>query len=168
MQPHNIQEIIVKYFNATTSLEEEQLLKQYFHQEKFPDRLKPFQVYFGLIGPTEELLPDEGFDKKLMLLVDSPVRKTSNHIHKQFLKGMSVAASIVVILMAALMFYNYPTTTNRYNQAKTDSFEDTYQDPQQARIEIEKALSYISLKMNQAQNLVTKSTDRLQHLPDPE
>ncbi|MBT4869117.1 MAG: hypothetical protein HN890_03840 [Polaribacter sp.] len=86
MELANIEKLVIKYKNGTTSLEEESILRNYFTGESVAAHLQeyvPMFTYFTFIKK-------ESFDKNVQLKIEKPSNKNR--------KFLSVAASIVLLL----------------------------------------------------------------------
>ena len=73
-----IEILIERYFNCETSLEEERILKAFFHQEEVPDALKPYADIFAFEAADRNDMLDEDFDQRVLGRLDddndAPVR----------------------------------------------------------------------------------------------
>ena len=131
-----IEELLNKYWNCETSLEEEQQLKEYFSQEDIPDALReaaPLFRYFNEQRATT--LQDDSFDKKVITRMR---RNPNTKVRRLVYNTMRIAAGIVVV-MAAVWFVHSELSTTESPQVV-----DTYNDPQKAFEETKKALLMIS------------------------
>ncbi|MFD2824063.1 hypothetical protein ACFS5M_10295 [Lacinutrix iliipiscaria] len=118
----NIEQLLEKYDNGETTLQEEQQLKDYFSQETVAPHLemyKPLFTYF-LVNQQEQ------FTK------DVPLKSKTN----SWYKWISVAA--VAVLMLSVYF----------NQSNLGNDYGTYDDPEMAYNEVVKSLEMISTHFN--------------------
>ncbi|GGD29605.1 hypothetical protein [Flavobacterium orientale] len=124
MDWQKIEQLIDKYFEGTTSLEEEMVLKNYFSQENVADELKQFQPLFSYLQLAKE---------------ETAPNKTVLKSKKPFKKWISIAA--VFILIASL--------TTIWNLKATDSQDlGTFDDPEIAYAETLKALELLASNVN--------------------
>ncbi|RDI09855.1 hypothetical protein [Flavobacterium sp. AG291] len=123
MELRVIEKLLEKYFNAETTIAEEKDLKLYFSSPDVVPHLEQYRPLFGYFSQQEE----QKFDKTLPL-------KTKRH----YGRWMSVAAS-VVLLGGLLTFYNT-------QPAEEDL--GTYDDPEVAFRETQKALQMLSTNVN--------------------
>jgi len=128
---NNIEELLVKYENGETTLNEEQQLKDYFSQETVEPHLemyKPMFAYF-LVNQQEQFTKD----------VTLKTRKI------EIYKWISVAA--VAVLMIGFYF----------RSPFVNSQEDlgTYEDPQLAYNEVVKSLGMVSKSFNKGKASVS-------------
>ncbi len=83
MELANIEKLIEKYENAETSLNDEQMLKEYFQQENIPTHLQDYKAYFNYFSESST----ERYTKTLPL----KPRKAN-------WKWLSVAAAVVLMV----------------------------------------------------------------------
>lgn len=125
MELRTIEKLLEKYFDAETTVAEERDLKLYFSSEDVAPHLEQYRPMFGYFAKEGE----QTFEKPL------PLKKAK----KNYTAWMSVAAS-VVLLAGLFTFYNHESATN----------EDlgTYDDPEVAFRETQKALNMLSKNVN--------------------
>ena len=128
-----IEQLLDKYWEAETTLEEEQILKTFFAQENVPDFLKPYKSLFLLSSEKPILSAD--FDKRMEKLIeeDNKEGKTAKAIViplgrrlMPFLKAAAVVAVTLTVGGAALKgmmqdndeFNNVRLTNGTYVQAE--------------------------------------------------
>ncbi|NQX84348.1 MAG: hypothetical protein HRT67_00220 [Flavobacteriaceae bacterium] len=104
---NNIEQLIEKYENGTTTLQEEQQLKDYFSQATVAPHLEAYQYLFKYFLHTQ----NEQFTKTIPL----KPKKT-----KKMYKWISVAA------VAVLMFGIYMTSTSKVSNGMTVEQELAY------------------------------------------
>ena len=121
MELVNIEKLIEKYENAETSLQEEQLLKEYFQQESVPAHLLEYKAMFNYFDESSE----ERYTKSIQL---KPRR--SNW------KWLSIAATVA--LLVSIYTINSPGTIS----------ESERQEAQLAFQETQKAFQLISQNLN--------------------
>ena len=122
MELRAIEKLLEKYFNAETTIAEEKDLKLYFSSPDVAPHLEQYKPMFGYFSKQEE----QKFDKALPL-------KTKKH----YARWISVAAS-VVLLSGLLTFYN----------VQQQEELGTYDDPEVAFRETQKALNMLSKNVN--------------------
>lgn len=118
---------IEKYFRAETSIAEENELRDYFSSSDVPPSLEQYKPIFGYF----DLENEPKFDQEILL-------KSRN---RNWL-WLSVMASVVVLLgIGAFGYFNY------YNPEQDENL-GTYDDPEIAFRETQKALSKLSTNLN--------------------
>lgn len=103
-----IEQLLERYFNAETSLEEEQILRTFFSQENIPAELLQWRALFTT--EAEETLGDD-FDARMMAMIaetsaessstadDNTVVKARVITLKQRLMPLFKAAAVVAIIL---------------------------------------------------------------------
>lgn len=124
----NIEKLIEKYFDATTTLAEEKELKAYFSSDNVAPPLEQYKPIFGFTAQAKQ----EQFTGTI------PLKAKKSHT----VLWLSVAASVVVLLGVGFFTFNH------YNQPVSEDF-GTYDDPEVAFRETQKALEMISQSVNE-------------------
>ncbi|WP_405397417.1 hypothetical protein [Maribacter sp. Asnod2-G09] len=88
MELHNIEKLIEKYFEATTTVAEEEKLRRYFSEDEVAPHLEQYESLFNYFTKAKE----ERFTKQV------PLKPRKN-----YLKWVSVAA--IAVFMVGLYFY---------------------------------------------------------------
>ena len=122
-----IENLLEKYFEAETSIAEEKELKDYFASSDVAPPLEQYKPLFGYVVQAKQ----EQFTATIPL-------KTKK---RKSVVWLSVAASIAVLLGVSLFTFNH------YNQPKSNDL-GTYDDPEVAFRETQKALAMISEHVN--------------------
>lgn len=130
MELNKIEELLVQYFEGDLLEEEELELKTYFLQENVPLHLLKYKSLFNFFEKAQQEQSTRGFEQ-------NDFQKSRNH--RRFL--LSIAASVLVLIGTGIFIY-----TNYYSLTK-DSM-GTYDDPEVALKETQKALSLLSKHVN--------------------
>jgi len=126
MELRTIELLLDKYFDAATTTAEENQLKEYFASPVVAPHLQQYRPMFGYFARESA----QEFDKPLPL-------KTKKH----YAKWMSLAASLVLMMGMFLYF-------NNSQPAAQDNDLGTYDDPEVAFRETQKALNMVSKNVN--------------------
>ncbi|MCY1486527.1 hypothetical protein D3C87_423080 [compost metagenome] len=121
---NRIELLLEKYFEGETSIAEENELKLYFSSADVAQHLEQYKAMFGYFSSAKE----QKFEQKIPL--KSKTQKVA---------WLSIAAS-VVILLGMFTFYN-----RSINQSEDLG---TYNDPEKAFEETQKALNLLSKNVN--------------------
>lgn len=127
MELDRIEQLLGKYFEGETSSAEENELKNYFSSSDVAQHLEQYQPVFGYFSQAKT----QRFTHNLPL--QSKKRKN--------VAWLSIAASFVVLSGIATFMY-----TNETSMVSGDL--GTYDDPQMALYETQKALTLVSQKIN--------------------
>lgn len=135
MESQKINILLQKYFDAESTLDEENELITYFNSGKVEDELKPYIPVFSML---KELSADENpeLGDELMnhILESEHKEKVRYRWMWQIVTG--VAASLILVILAV----NFYSDRNEWN--------DTFDDPQQAYVEASKTLEFVAGKYN--------------------
>ncbi|MEK8179643.1 hypothetical protein WMW71_04760 [Flavobacterium buctense] len=122
-----IEKLLEKYFEAETTIAEEKELKNYFASSNVAPPLEQYKPMFGYATQAKQ----EQF--KATIPLSTKKRKS--------VVWLSVAASVAVLLSVGLFTFNH------YNQPVSEDL-GTYDDPEVAFRETQKALALISKSVN--------------------
>lgn len=163
MDSKHIEQLLEKYWNCETSLEEEQELKDFFRSGNPPEGLKEAAALFRYFDQQQKKTVEEvSFDAevKKKIRAQKPWGKIIqlNYIAR-------IAAGLIVV-MAATYFIR-----EEVRKAYPPEPTDTYTDPRVAFEETKKALMMISKGFGKAQqeagkiNLFNEAEQKIQHKP---
>lgn len=123
MELDRIENLLEKYFEGETSIAEEKELKVYFSSGDVAQHLEQYKAMFGYFSDAKE----QNFGQKV------PLKTTKGNV-----AWLSIAASVV--LLGMFTFYNYNMNQNQDL--------GTYDDPQKAFEETQRALNLLSKNVN--------------------
>jgi hypothetical protein len=127
--------LLQKYFEAETSLEEENELITYFTSGEVVENLK---MYVPMFSGLKELSVDEDpalGDELMNHILESEHREKVKY-RWMWQMATGVAASVILVMLAV----NYYIGRNQWS--------DTFTDPQQAYVEASKTLEFVAGKYN--------------------
>ncbi len=143
MDSKQIVELVNKYWNAETSVDEEQQLREYFTHQKVDDSLKEIAALFQYFqNQKNKSLNDLSFDNKVINKLEKPPR---SRVMQLVYNSMRIAAGVAV-LMVAVWFVR-----NEIRKTTPQEIVDTYDDPQKAFEETKQALLMISKSFGKVQ-----------------
>ena len=96
-----IEQLLERYWECTTSLEEENILRTFFRQKDVPASLLQYKALFTYVQTQkeEEVLGEE-FDRKMMEMIDEPTPVKARTIRlTQRLMPLFKAAAVVAIIL---------------------------------------------------------------------
>lgn len=135
MESKRIHILLQKYFEAESTLDEENELIEYFNSGEVALELKPYvAVFSGLKELSVNENEDLGDDLMDYILESEHKEKLKYRWMWQIVTG--VAASVILVMLA-VNFYS--------NQSQ---WHDTFTDPQQAYAEASKTLEFVAEKYN--------------------
>lgn len=127
MELNKIEILIEKYFQGETSIAEEKELRSYFSSQNVAPHLEQYKAMFGYFTEAKQ----QEFKQEI-----------PQQAKKQKVMWLSIAASIVVLLgMVAFFMINT-------NQTVTKNELGSYDSPEKAFAETQKALALLSSNVN--------------------
>ncbi len=152
-----IKDLLKKYYEGNTSLDEENSLKESFSKldvttENYVD--KELLCFFKI--KDSDLESNQNFEEKLIKLIDNQERRPK--VVPYLYQFLTMAASIAIIITCFLVIYQ---------QAHKFKLKDTYKDPQLAYLEAKRSLYYISERLNKGTrplNEISKMEKGVSHL----
>ncbi len=159
-----IEQLIERYFECETTLEEEQILRAFFAQDEqeLPQSLRQYQALFAALQPEETL--GEEFDKRLMEQIEETkvVKAKTISIREQFKPLFRAAAIVAVILtLGNAMNISFRQDEPQGDDINYAAYKDTYNDPSVAYDQMEDALQLISDGFDQARRSDSLQQDSL-------
>lgn len=124
-----IEQLLERYWNCETSLEEEQILRSFFRQKEVPAHLLRYKQLFAYQDVEKEKGLGDDFDTRILTLIERPVVKAQRlTMRTRFMPLFKAAA---MFLMGTVMQH-----TMEGGDSDTVSVHDEYQnsttDPQVA------------------------------------
>lgn len=149
MDSKQIENLLEKYWNCETSLEEEQQLRDYFSNEAIPESLKETATLFRYFElQKKQQLSDPSFDATVVKEIKGASPKGRRvHLYYNYAR---IAAGVAVL--AAATYFIRQEVRKSYPQEVVD----TYSDPKLAFEETKKALMMISKGFGKAQRETEK------------
>lgn len=138
MNIREINELLEKYEEGLTSLEEEARLKEFFSSAKVPPELEPWKAMFGFFSEAAgETMPGEA--------VTAPA--AGKVINLQRRSAVPLAAAATLLLLIAIGWFLRPDLTKN---------PGTFSNPEQAYAETKQVLLAISDQLNTPQPALQK------------
>ena len=133
MESQKIHILLQKYFDAETTIDEENELITYFTSGDVVESLK---MYVPMFSGLKELSADEDVDLSddLMNHILESEHKEKLHYRWMWQAVTGIAAAVIVALLAVNFYGN------------RNDYKDTFSDPQQAYVEAVKTLKFVSGK----------------------
>src|SRR6266850_2059260 len=147
MDSKHIEQLLEKYWNCETSLEEEQQLREYFRGENIPGQWKEASELFRYFEQQRhQPLMDQTFETVVL----KKIRKESQRGKEYSIMRnvVRIAAGLIVVIAATFIV--------RQEIRKSYPPEDTFSDPKMAFEETKKALMMISKGFGKGQKEASK------------
>jgi len=146
MDSKEIGQLLEKYWNCETSLEEEQVLRSFFNGSNVPDQMKDAAELFRFFESERQRSLSENFDHDVMRSVKKTERKAKVISMVRWAQVARIAAGVVVMVAAGYFVRNEILKSK--DQAQI--VKDTFTDPKDALAETKKALMLISKSFGKA------------------
>ena len=139
MEYHEIEEILNRYLEGESTLEEEALLKKYFSRDDLLTEQRETQELFRYLNEAkQESAPPFDINDELNLLIEKEWKKETRGHFRRILAWTGSAAAVLVLSFGVFQYMNKSQTI----------IKDTYKDPKLAYLETKRALLLISRTMN--------------------
>ena len=145
-----IEQLLERYWQCETSLEEESILQTFFAQKEVPTEFLKYKGLFSLpMEEKQENVLGADFDKKVL----AAIKEEGSHVKvkairvslRERLMPLFKSAAVVAIILslggAAQFQFGKNGSTDEINYA---DYKDTYKDPAMAYDQVEDALELIS------------------------
>ena len=154
-----IEQLLERYWQCETSLEEESELRSFFSEEEVPAHLLRYKDLFVYQAVQQEAGLGEDFDERILAQVEAPVVKAKRlTMVGRFMPGCKAAAVIAWVVswghVALHTFFADEAWDDTY-----DAYKDTYDDPEVAYKQVSSALMMVSEGINKSQDQI--AGDRL-------
>ncbi|HEX8016141.1 MAG TPA: hypothetical protein VF465_12980 [Flavobacterium sp.] len=140
MELNKIENILEKYFQGETSIAEENELRDYFSSSNVAQHLKQYQPIFGYFSQVKQQKSTHKLED-----LDQTDKAIPLQTKKQNVGWLSIAASVVVLLGIGTYFY---TSEKNTTPVVAQSELGTYDNPEKAFAETQKALALLSNNVN--------------------
>ena len=161
MDSERIEKLLEKYWDAETSLEEEQELHQFFQQTDIPENLKATAELFHYFQTERTRTVNENFDAIVTKQIRQ--RQVGKIVSmKNWFQVARVAAGVVVVVAAVYLI------GSEVRNSSPKEITDTESDPKLAFEQTKKALLMISKNFGKAQqeaskiNLLNEAEEKIQ------
>jgi hypothetical protein len=150
MDIRKIEQLLEKFYEGTSSSEDEQLLRDFFRNDNLPEHLaslRPqfcFSSHYVASQKTNDVY--EAALGKAIILEEKTLHKLKQ---RKFVFSIAAAAAVVLLMIGIL---SIPKPTN---------LEDTFNNPVQAYEEASKALFYVSEQLNKGLKPIHEGSEKL-------
>jgi hypothetical protein len=149
MDLKKIKALLEKYYNGDATIEEEEILKNYFQGNEISDEFiadKDIFMYNSFESNIQSSLPDLSNEiweniKNQESIIN---RKRSRSLNYMMLR---VAAGFAILFSSYFLLKNHI-----FGEVQTIQYTDTYKNPEQAYLETKKTLLYVSQLLNRGTN----------------
>lgn len=141
--------LLEKFWDCETSPEEEEELRLFFNKTKdLSPHLLQYRELFIYQEEERRVTLDKSFDQRVLAKIGG--KKKILFRSSRWISG--IAASLLLIVGICVVMQRHQGDV------------DTYQTPEQALIEVQRALSFVSEKMNQGQKVAEDNIVKMETL----
>ncbi len=147
-----IEQLLERYWQCETSLEEEAILRIFFSQTRIPSHLMPYRQLFVSGKMWQEVKLGEDFEARIMAQIekDAPVKARRITWTRRMMPFYKAVASVAIILTlgdaAQSSFRHEAAGEDDYNY---ENYQDSYNDPEMAYNQISDALQMVSQSLGE-------------------
>ena len=166
MDYNYIEQLLERYWECETNLEEEHILRTFFGQSDIPEHLRQYAPLFEYQQQESQMhLPDD-FDQRILRLVEQetdvqPVAKTKVRViglRRRLAPLFSAAASVALFVMVGLAV-EHASTRNQQNPNQANAaMADTY-------VRTENVGNVIQQALQPQEGIITAQADTLLLMP---
>lgn len=146
-----IEQLLERYWQCETSLEEESILRAFFHQEDIPLHLLQYKKLFAYQQSQQEVKLGDDFDAKILSKIEKPAVKARRLTSMNRFMPLFKAAAVVAVMLSLGTITQRSFFVEDKLDYNYDTYKDTYNDPQVAYEQISSALMMISEGINKSQ-----------------
>lgn len=148
-----IEQLLERYWQCETSLQEEDELRSFFAGNDVPAHLLPYKELFVYQLEQQQIKISDDFDERILSQIEVPVVKARRITFVSRLIPLFKAAAMVAIVLSfggvlQQSFFADKNTLD-YNY---DAYTDTYDDPEVAYKQVSSALMMLSEGMNKSKD----------------
>jgi hypothetical protein len=140
-----IRKLLDRFYLGETTLEEEQVLQEYFSSARVAEELMPDRDLFRSLEPAGNAVAvPEGLNQKILNVIDQQDKKVvrTRRISVFALSGLAAGLLVVIALYTGYFNGGQPALLASHQMT------DTYENPHDAYEEAVRALSFVSTKFN--------------------
>ncbi len=187
MTQPDIKALLDKYWQAETTLEEEQQLAAWFRQPETDPAFESYRAMFAWREEEAQWTPGADFDSRILQRIESAEQVQADTPHErvhpqapvhrlEIRRAVGYAAAAAIILCIGISFFlsigsgsnpgyhGYPGDDSAPAPAVMESpadIKDTYDDPQKALAAVRHALLIASARISQGRHITQKNIARL-------
>jgi hypothetical protein len=151
-------DLLEKYFNGETNLDEERTLKNYFNDSNISPEFEKYRPLFVFL--KKEKTVEMPAQKSVLLKAVSGGQKSVWRRYYSF----AVAAAMVGAFAIGAFLYQQNMQFERARIAQEKLHNDTFDTPEKAMQEIKAALALVSRKMNKGEKNAAKGLQKVEKL----
>ena len=148
MEKAQIVALLEKYWQAETTIEEEQALAAYFRTPNIAPELAQYATLFAYFEEELQVMPSPDLEARILETI-APQTRTVR-------LGLVPAAAAIMILVVSIFLLKSPEQRPNTIAVNT-SIRDTYDDPEKALAAVRHALLIASVHLNEGRQQVIRT-----------
>ena len=152
MEKATVIALLEKYWQAETTIAEEQALAAYFRGDAVEDELLPYRELFVYFHEEAQVSAGPGFGDRILQRLGLPLEEEQAPVvpiaREPFQRGIAAAAAAIILIVAGL-FLQKPARQPTILAASHARATDTYEDPEKALAAVRRALLVASKNLNE-------------------
>ena len=157
MNSLEVEELISKYWNCETSLEEEALLRNFFLHEEVPTNLVEYKALFNYQNLQPEIHVSAGFEQRILASISENQLVVLSPKKHLFQKVMRIAAVVLLMLAVSGVTAYLLNDKDEYQF----NYTDTFSSPQEAYSVIYSTVYAVSTNLNEGQKESMEALSKL-------
>lgn len=160
----DIRKLLDRFYTGETTLEEEQILQDFFNSPSIPEELMPDRDLFRSLETASESVPvPEDLNLKILDAIDDQEKKAVRTRRISIYSLSGLAAGLLVVIALYVGYFREDGS----GRLASNQMTDTYEDPQEAYEEARRTLAYVSAKLNSGTSELTHVKKASQAASDP-
>lgn len=147
-----VEQLLERYWQCETSLEEESELRLFFSSEEVPAHLLRYKNLFVYQQIQQEVGLSDDFDARVLAQVEAPVVKARRLTLVGRFIPLFKAAAVIAVMLSLGNVAQHTFFANEALDYNYDAYTDTYDDPEVAYKEVSSALMMLSEGINKSQD----------------
>lgn len=128
-----IEQLLERYWNGETTVEEEDILRAFFRQSVLPAHLARYRSFFACMQEERQLGLGDDFDRRVLAEIERPVVKARRLTLRSRFLPLYKAAAMMVLLFTVGGVVKHIADTDRAGVVYVyDQFDGADTDPQMA------------------------------------
>lgn len=147
-----VEQLLERYWQCETSLEEESELRLFFSSEEVPAHLLRYKNLFVYQQVQQEVGLGEDFDARVLAQVEAPVVRARRLTLVGRFMPLFKAAAVIAVMLSLGNVAQHTFFADEALDYNYDAYTDTYDDPEVAYKQVSSALMMLSEGINKSQD----------------
>ena len=155
-----IEQLLNRYWECETTMEEENILRAFFKQQDLPEHLEQYKPLFDYESEQAELTTSEGFEERVLQRIQQQGNEKAESQSKRTtfisLRPLYNAVAMIAIVCMVALAAQHTFSNNQEEDWDTTntpmSYKESFSDPQVARSELRDMLKTMSSTFSNTQS----------------